>query len=276
VYFLNDYQYGEYADISGTTLFSRIPTYLYIPGEIESLTIHLTSWSAMKPFSGYTWNPYQQFQINQNINSTNLSKNILFKVTLPYIAIGGILLGLGEIVLLSVVFLLIAGFLVSLRKSLRFANLRNRLYDSRIVPLLMLSASIFLPWSFRFAQLSNPGYDGVSWISWHSLPFMLRWTSNTPVQILLSTADWWYSSWTFAILFFIPLCYGFLSLASMESEEFNKTFALALLLPCLVALSGFNYATLHLEIVFLGPILALAAFPVWLLILGFRKIGIIT
>ena len=278
VYFLNDYQYSESADISGSTLYSRIPTYLYIPGEIESLTIYLATWSSMEPFEGYSWASNQQFVINQelNINSTNLSKNLLFKVNLPLISLGGMLLGLGEIVLISVVFLLIVGFLVSLRRSLRYANLRHRLYDSRIVPLLMLSASIVVPWGVRFGQVSTPGYDSVSWISWHSCQFMIRWTSNTPVQLLVSTADWWYASWAFTFLFFIPLSYGFLSLASVESEKFNKTFALALLLPCLIALSGFNYAALNLETISLGPILVLAAFPVWLLRIGLRKLGFMT
>ncbi|TET09030.1 MAG: hypothetical protein E3J86_09220 [Candidatus Thorarchaeota archaeon] len=276
--FVDDFQYSESTEISGSTVYSQIPDYLYIPGEIESLSIWLSTWSYLDPQGGYGWVPFEQFRIEEDITigSNNRSRNLQFSVTLPYTTIGGVLFGLGEFVILTVILLLVVGFLISLRRTLRYSDIRHRLSDSRILPLIMLSAGVFLPWSIQLAQTTNSGYDGVSWFSWFSMPFMIRWSDSTAIQMLLSTPDWWYASLSFTMFLFIPLCYGYLSLVSIESDKFNKTFALALLLPYLVVLAYFNQPALNLGTISLGPIVAMAALPVWLLTLGLRKLGITT
>jgi hypothetical protein len=232
----------------------------------------------MEPGDGYGWNPTEQFRIDEDIiiGSSDQSRNVLFSVTLPYLPIGGLLFGLGEFAILTTVILLLAGFLISFRRSLRYSDLRHRFSDSRILPLLILSAGIFLPWTIQFANATNSGYDGVSWISWYSMPFMIRWSDSVSTQLLSSVPGWWNASLLFALFLYIPLFYGYLSLASFEPEKFNKTFCLALILPYLVVLACFNSLRFNLGTISLGPIFVLAALPVWLLRLGLRKLGVTT
>ncbi|MHA1137165.1 MAG: hypothetical protein ACTSSE_11835 [Candidatus Thorarchaeota archaeon] len=272
---MNNYQYSGSTDIIGSTFNSNIPGYLYIPGEIESLSIRMSTWSSMRPRRGYGWTPIQHFEINQDITCSfeDNSRNVQLSVNLPLVTIGGALFGLGEIVVLAVVVLLVIGFIISMRRTLRYSGLRNRLLDSRILPILMLSASIFLPWSMQLAQCANYCVESISSISWFSMPFMIRWSDNTAIQLLVSVEDWWYVPWIFILFFFIPLSYAYLSLSSIETEEFSRTFALALFLPYFVVLSGFNFSVITIKTIALGPIVALAAFPVWLLRLGLRKLG---
>ncbi len=274
----NDYWYAHSAKIIGSTLYSDIPDFLYVPGTIDSLTISIWIWSPLSPRRGWGWGPSDRFRIlkETTFGLNNNSMNLLLSVTLPYTAIGGVLFGIGELVILTFIALLVAGFIISMRTALRYSDLRNRLSDSRILPLLMLSASIFLPWSMQFAQSVGPGFDGVSWISWFSMPFMIRWTDTTAIQLLLSVPDWWYATLISTIFLFIPLFYGYLSLSSTETKQFNRTFALALFLPYLVVLSAFNFSAINLDTISIGPIVALAALPVWLLRLGLRKLKITT
>ncbi len=278
LHFAGDYQYSESTEIAGSTVYSQIPDYLYIPGEIESLSIWISTWSSMEPRNGHGWVPFEQFRIDEEITigSTNRSRNLLFSVTLPYTTIGGVLFGLGEFVILSVIILLVVGFLVSVRRTLRYSDLRHRLSDSRILPLLMLSAGVFLPWTIQLAQTTNSGYDGVSWLSWYSMPFMIRWSDSSAIQVLLSRPDWWYQTLISIIFLFIPLFYGYLSLSSTETKQFNRTFALALFLPYFIVLSAFYFSALNSFTISIGPIVALAALPVWLLRLGLRKLKITT
>ncbi|TFG31502.1 hypothetical protein EU528_06090 [Candidatus Thorarchaeota archaeon] len=276
--FVNYFQYYASTEIVGLTIFSQIPDYLYIPGEIESLSIWISTWSSMEPQGGYDWTPNQQFRIEEEItiDTDNRSRNLLLSVTLPYLTIGGFLFGLGEFVFLFVVILLLVGFLISFRRTLRYSDLRHRLLDSRILPLFMLSAGVFLPWTIQLVQSTNSGYDGVSWISWYSMPFMIRWSDSVSTQILSSVPGWLNATMVFTLFLFIPLCYGYLSLASLETEKFNKAFALAMFLPYLVVLAGFNFLRFDLGTISLGPIFVLAALPVWLLRLGLRKAGLTT
>ena len=274
----NDFSYGHSADITGSTLYSDIPDYLYIPGTIDSLTISIWIWSPLSPRRGWGWGISDSFRIlkETTFGLNNNSMNLLLSVTLPYTAIGGVLFGIGELVILTFIVLLVAGFIISMRTALRYSDLRNRLSDSRILPLLMLSASIFLPWSMQFAQSVGSGFDGVSWISWFSMPFMIRWSDTTAIQLFLSVPDWWIATLYSTIFLIIPLFYGYLSLSSTETEELDRTFGIALFLPYLVVLAGFNFSAITLETLSLGPIVALAALPVWLLRLGLRRLKITT
>ncbi|MBE0525604.1 MAG: hypothetical protein IH631_01590, partial [Candidatus Thorarchaeota archaeon] len=276
--FADEYQYIEPTEIFGSTVYSQFPDHLYIPGEIDSLSIWIYTWSSLDPREGGGWIPYGQFLIEEDIiiGSNNKSRNLIFSIALPYIALGGALFGLGEFVILAVIVLLVIGFIISLRRVLRYSDIRHRLSDSRILPLFLLSAGVFLPWSIQLAQTTNSGYDGVSWLSWFSMPFMIRWSDSTAIQLLMSTPDWWSVTWSFTLFLFIPLCYGYISLASIENERFNKTFALSLILPYYVVLSGFNFSAISLGTISLGPMFALAALPVWLLRLGLRKLQITT
>jgi len=278
LFFLGDYQYSGFSDIVGSTVYSQVPDYLYIPGEVESLSISITTWSSMQLGLERGWRQNEYFHIDKDITFSlnNNSMNLQLSVSFPYIVIGGALFGLGEFIVLAVIVLLVIGFIISMRRALRYSDLRNRLSDSRLLPLLMLSMSIFLPWSTQFAKYANPGFEGISTISWFSVPFMIRWSDKTALQLLLSTQDWWYVTWIFTLFFFLPLSYAYLSLSSPETEEFNRTFALVLLLPYLAVLFGFNFSVINLETISLGPIVALAALPVWLLRLGLRKLKITT
>ncbi|TFH06326.1 MAG: hypothetical protein E4H14_11050 [Candidatus Thorarchaeota archaeon] len=276
--FADEYQYIEPTEIFGSTVYSQFPDHLYIPGEIDSLSIWIYTWSSLDPREGGGWIPYGQFLIEEDIiiGSNNKSRNLIFSIALPYIALGGALFGLGEFVILAVIVLLVIGFIISLRRVLRYSDIRHRLSDSRILPLFLLSAGVFLPWSIQLAQTTNSGYDGVSWLSWFSMPFMIRWSDSTAIQLLMSTRDWWSVTLSFTLFLFIPLCYGYISLASIENERFNKTFALSLILPYYVVLSGFNFSAISLGTISLGPMFVLAALPVWLLRLGLRKLQITT
>jgi len=278
IYFNDDYRYILSTDIIGSTLYYNIPDFLYIPGEISALSIRMSTWSSLRPRTGWGWTPSEQFRIEEDITYSmdNDSRNLQLHVTLPYTVVGNALIGLGEYVVLAAVVLLVVGFIISLRRTLSYSDLRNRLSDSRVLPLLMLSASVFLPWSLQFAEPASSGFDGVSWVSWFSMPFMIRWSDSTAIQLLLSVPDWVYVTWISILFLFIPLFYGYLSLSSVETEVFNKTFALALFLPYLVVLSGFNFSAISLETISLGPIIALAALPVWLLRLGLRRLGLTT
>jgi hypothetical protein len=268
--------YGESITIVGSTAYPQIPNYLYIPGVVDTLSIRVTTWSSVRPRLG--WSETERFQIEEDItyNMSNNSRNLLIRITLPYLSIGEGIFGLGSFFILSLVVLLVAGFVVSMRRSLRDYIPRNRLSDSRILPLVMLSVSVFLPWSMQIAQSSNPGFDAVSWISWFPMPLMIQWSNNTGLELLLSSSDWQLATFYSTIFLFIPLFYGYLSLASQEEERFNRFFALALLLPYLGVLSAFNLSVITISTLSIGPIVALAALPVWLLRLVLRRLKITT
>ncbi len=278
IYFVDEHQYSLSTEIVGSTLYSRMPEYLYIPGNIESITIRMSTWSVFRPQRGWSVVPIQNFQIIEEatFGANNNSMNLQFRVNLPYTTIGGVLFGLGEFVILTSIIFLIVGFIISLRRVLRHSDLRNRLSDSRILPLIMLSVSIFLPWSMQLATAASSSYDGVYWISWFSIPFMIRWSDSTAIQLLVAIPDWWYASLISIFLLFIPLFYGYLSLSSPEKETFDRTFALVLFLPILVVLAGFNHLPISVDTISIGPIVAIAALPVWLLRLALRKLRITT
>ena len=278
IFFMDEYQYSLSTEIVGSTLYSRMPEHLYIPGIIESITIRMSTWSVFRPQRGWSVVPIQNFQIikEATFDMNNNSMNLQFRVNLPYTAIGGMLFGLGEFVILTSIIFLIIGFIISLRRLLRYSDLRNRLSDSRILPLIMLSVSIFLPWSMQLATVASSSYDGVYWISWFSIPFMIRWSDSTAIQLLLAVPDWWYASLISIFLLFIPLFYGYQSLSSPETETFDRTFALALFLPILVVLANANHLPIYVSTLSIGPIIAIAALPVWLLRLVFRKLRITT
>ena len=278
IFFLDYFQYGESTEIVGSTVYTLSPDYLYIPGEINSFSIWMNTWSWTDSRTGWGSRTTEQFHIQKDITytMTNNSMNLLVSVTLPYAPIGNALFGLGTFVIFSLVVLLIAGFVISIHRYLQYTNLRNRLSDSRILPLILLSASVFLPWSIQIAKSSTLGFDALSWVSWFSMPFMIRWSDSTGIELLVSASDWWPATVYSTIFLFIPLFYGYLSLSSIEPEEFNQQFGLALFLPYLHVLAGFNFSVLTLETISLGPLVAIAALPVWLLRLGLRRLKITT
>ena len=276
VFFMEDYPYSLYHHIVGSTLDFSIPDYIYIPGGSGSLSIWLTTWSPFSPILGWYWRPTQGFQINAQtcLDLDNSTTNLRLNVALPYVTIGGIVLGLGDFVLLIVVGCLLIGAAVTLHRALRYSELRHRLSDSRLIPIVLLGLSVFLPWSMQLVKVTNSIYDGVYWISWFSEPFMIRWTDSTSLQILCATPDWWTATVISTFFLFIPLFSACLSLSKPEKEEFDRVFALALFLPYLVIKVGFDLFVLTLDTISIGPLLVLAALPVWLVRIALRRIGI--
>ena len=236
----------------------------------------MSTWSALDPIRSWDVQSIGQFTIEKYLafGSNNNTKNIVVSVTLPLTAIGNLLIGLGEGVAFSLIALLIVGFIISMRRALKNSKIRHRLSDSRIVPLLLLSVSILVPWSVQHVPNVESGFDGLSWISWYPTPLMVRWADSTAMQVLVSVPDWWTATLTSAVFLFIPLFYGYLSMSSPESSDFDKTFALVLFLPYLVVLSAFNLSAISVDTISIGPILALLALPVWLIRVMFRRVGI--
>ncbi len=278
IYINDDYRYTHSTDIIGSTVYSDIPDYFYIPGNIDSLTVSIWFWTSFSPRRGWGFPSTPNFQIikEATFGMNNNSMNLQLGVHLPYAPIGGFLLGLGESIILISIGFLIIGFIISLRRVLRNSDLRNRLSDSRILPLLMLSAGVFLPWSMQLSTAASSSYDGVYWISWFSIPFMIRWSDSTAIQLLVAVPDWLYASLISTFLLFIPLFYGYLSLSSPETENFDKAFALALFLPILIVLANVNHIPISVATIAIGPIVVIAALPVWLLRLALRKLRITT
>jgi len=276
ILFLEDYQYSFSQKIVGSTLYDSLLDYFYIPGGVGSLNIWLNTWSPFSPRLGWYWRPTQGFQINAQtyLDTSNSSTNLRLNVAFPYVTIGNIILGLGDFILLIVEGSLLIGFAVNLHRALRYSELRHRLSDSRLIPIVLLGLSVFLPWSTQLVSVTNPIYSDVYWISWFSMPFMIQWTDTTSIQILCATADWWNATVISTFFLFIPLFYMCMSLSSHEKEGFDRAFALALLLPYLVVKVGFDLSVLTLDTISIGPLLVLAALPVWLVRIALRRIGI--
>jgi len=276
IFFSNDYQYGDDTTIYGSTVYSQFPSHLYLPRNIDSLSFRIYTWSALDPIR--SWDIYSrgQFTIENYLSfgSNNNTKNIVVSVNLPLTAIGNLLVGLGEGVTFSLIALLIAGFIISMRRALKSSKIRHRLSDSRIAPLLLLSVSIFLPWSIQHIPNAESGFEGLSWISWYPTPFMVRWADSTAMQVLVAVPDWWTATLTSTMFLFIPLFYGYLSMSSPETNGFDKTFAFVLFLPYLAVLSAFNLSVISVDTICIGPILTLLALPVWLMRVLFRRVRI--
>jgi hypothetical protein len=276
IFFQEDFSYSIPQEIFGSTLFTPILDSFYIPGGVGTFRIYLNTWSALSPEMGWAWSPSQWLHISAEtyLDDTNSSRNLQLSVVLPYMTASYTVLGPGDVVLFAVEGLLLLGFVMSMNRSLRHSDLRHRLTDSRLLPIVLLGLGIVLPWSVQLASFPNSSYDVVYWISWFSMPFMIRWTDSTPMQVLCSIADWWNASLFSTFLLFVPLFYACLSLASPETEGFDRTFALALFLPYLIVLNGFNHAVLSLDTISIGPLLILAALPIWLVRIVLRKLGV--
>ena len=278
LFFFDNYQFSESARIMGSTYYSEVPEFLYIPGSVDYFTISLSTWSTLHPQRGWGWTPNDHLEISEQvtISAANQSANLILRAEFPYEAIGGAYVGLGDTIFLIFTVLLVAGFVVSIRRVLANTNLRDRLSDSRILPLIMLNVGILLPWSVQLTGPAISSYQAVSWMSWFTIPIMLRWTDSSLMQFFIATPNWWNSILISIVFLLIPLYYGYLSLASEETEEFNRRFALALILPYIAVWSGFSSSAFPLSTIWVGPILILAALPVWLVSYGFRRYGIIT
>jgi hypothetical protein len=280
IYFMGEYLYSVQQSIIGSTLFSSFPSYsssilpyYYIPGGQGSLFVYLSTWSAFSPTLGWGG---RDFHISTEtfLDATNSSRNLQLSIVFPYVSVGNAVIGLGDLTLFAVEAMLLVGFAISMHRSLRHSDLRHRLADSRLLPIVLLGLGIILPWSTQLMSYQNHGYDVVYWISWFSMPLMILWTSGTPIQVLCSTADWWNASLLSTFFLFVPLFYMCLSLTSPETESFDRGFALALFLPYLVVLNGFNLAVLSLNSISIGPILVLAALPIWLVRIALRRLGV--
>ncbi|MFW9960006.1 MAG: hypothetical protein ACFFDV_03250 [Candidatus Thorarchaeota archaeon] len=276
ILFMEHYQYSLSQNIIGFTLYDSLPDYFYIPGGVGSLYIWLNTWSPFNPRWGWDWRPTQGFQINAQtyLDMSNSSTNLKLNIVLPFATIGNVVLGLGDFLLLIVEGYLFIGAAVTLHRALRYSELRHRLSDSRLIPIVLLGLSVFLPWSMQLVTFSSPPYDGVYWISWFSMPFMIRWTDSTAIQIICATADWWNATLISTFFLFIPLFLTCLSLSSPEKEGFDRAFALVLFLPYLVVKVGFDLSVLTLDTISIGPLLVLAALPVWLVRIALRRFGI--
>ena len=276
IHYMEDYQYPILLDIIGSTLYAPILDYFYIPGGIDSLRIEMDTWSPFSPRLGWYWQPTQVFSISvvTNLDVSNSSRNLRLSIVLPYITLGDAVLGLGDLVLLAVEGLLLVGFAITLHRMLRYSDLRHRLSDSRLLPIVLLGLGIFLPWSTQLPISPGSSYASVHWISWFSMPFMIRWTDSTAIQLLCATPDWWNASLISTFLLFVPLFYACFSLQSLETGGFDRKFAFALFLPYLVVLSGFYFSVLSPDTISIGPPLTIAALPVWLARIALRRLGI--
>jgi hypothetical protein len=276
IFFQEDYPYSISYDVVGSTSYAPIPYQLYIPGGLGALSIYLDTWSAFSPRLGWALSLSMGFHIvtETYLDVSNSSRNLQLSVVLPYITIGNAVLGLGDFVLLAVIGMLLVGFAISMHRSLCHSDLRHRLTDSRLLPIALLGLGIVLPWSAQLVSYPNSTYDVVYWISWFSMPLMIRWTDSISVQILCSTADWWNASLLSTFLLFVPLFYACLSLSSPEAEGFDRGFALTLFLPYIIVLYGFNLAVMNMNTISIGPLLVIAALPIWLVRIALRRVGV--
>jgi hypothetical protein len=289
----SDYWYlSEYsisADITGSTLYvnsqnyyyrstvhTEYPRFVYLPGIDGQLYLSVSVWHSLSPWTGLYASPALSYcldedkQIKLNSSSTTIDINIDF----GFVTIGNLASGLGEFLLIFSDVILVIGFAITLRREFRQSDLRHRLSDSRLLPIILLIASVFLPWSMQWNSIDGSSFDGVYWILWFSRPFMIRWTDGTAIQVLSAVADWWYASLISTVFLILPIFYSCYSLSSPEGNRFDRKFALVLLMPYMVVLSGFSYSVLQLTTISVGPLLAMAALPVWLVRIALRKIGI--
>jgi len=276
IYYMGGYRYEILPDIVGSTLYTPIPDYFYIPGGVDSLRVEMDTWSPFSP--RWSWYRYQAlgsyFHIETNPDVSISSRNHRLSVVLPYVTIGDAVLGLGDFLLLALGGLLLIKLGVTLHRVLRHSDLRHRLSDSRLLPIVLLGLGVFLPWSKQLLISPSSSYVNVYWISWFSMPIMIRWTDRTAIQLLYSTPDWWIASLISIFLLFVPVFYACLSLSSPETGAFDRRFALALFLPYLVVLSGFSFSVLSPDTISFGPLLIVAALPVWLMRIALRRLGL--
>ena len=276
IYFNQNYQYSFSSDILGSTLSDYYLTSFYIPGDVDSITVTVDTWSAFSPRISWSWRETQHFEVRTDISldANSSSRNLNLNIVFPYLVIGNMLLGTGDILLFAIEGILIIWFVVILKRELRRLGRRLNISDSRMFPVILLLLGVFLPWSMQLQTYSSSSYDVVYWISWFSKPFMIRWTDSTSLQLLCSTSDWWYSSLISTFLLFLPLIYVCLTIVQPEKETLDRTFAFALLLPYLVVYTAFIFGVVTLETISIGPLLILAALPVYLIRIAFRRVGL--
>jgi hypothetical protein len=268
-------EYSRYFYL-GSTLYTEYPESFYLPGIDSRLYLSISFWHSLSPWTGQYPSYAQSYDIYEvdQINMNSTSMNIDVSVTFSFVTIGNMVLGLGEFLLMTTDVILIAWSVITIRRELRHSDLRHRLSDSRLLPILLLIASVFLPWSIQWNSTAGPGYDGVYWVLWFSTPLMIRWTDGTAIQVLSALSGWWYASLISTNFLILPIFYSCFSLSSPEGNRFNRKFAVALLMPYMVVLSGFYYSVLDITTISVGPLLAIAALPVWLLRLALRRLGI--
>ncbi|MHA3961991.1 MAG: hypothetical protein AM325_000510 [Candidatus Thorarchaeota archaeon SMTZ1-45] len=267
VRFMDEQIYYLTPNIIGSTLEIPFPEFLYIPGGTGTLTIRYYSWSPYEPLSGQTFNPDTSSRIETTviIDETNSSRNLMFRVILPYLPVFGVALGAGEIILLSMVIVLLCLSFIAFRRVFRYSNLRHRLNDTRLIPVLLLTTSLFVPWHIQMGPYLDTLYIGVEWVVWWATPLMVRWYDGLSGQVLVASHPWIDTFFHSTLFLLIPIIYGWFVIARPEGEKLERGFILSLLLPYLVVLSALDYASATGSVPSVGLVLVMIAFPVWVI-----------
>jgi hypothetical protein len=272
VYFVHMPLYWISSDLAGSTLGNPFPEFLYIPAGTGELEVSI-SWAPL--FHGL---PIQieTTGIRITIDETNSFRNLMVHVRLPYVSVLGLALGVFEIAMLIMASILFCSSVIAFRRVFRYSNLRHRLNDTRLIPVVLLTTSVFVPWLMQVDQYPDTLFVGGKWVIWWATPFVVRWFDGLSGQLLVASQSWWEISFHSAIFLIVPVIYGWLVLARPEGEKLQRGFVLSLLLPYLVVLSALDYASATGSQLSVGLILVAIAFPIWVILYMLKRFGILS
>ncbi len=249
-------------------------TALYIPHFSDHLEIIL-----LNPFSPVA--PYSPSQAiwPERIEAraflaegTNSAYNLRFKVVLPAVTVLGVMLGLGDVVLLSLVGYCFVVIALLVWKMIGTRRLHDVVVDSRFPPILLLVLSIFVPWMTYFddrGYLIAVGQFGLpspaTYVIWSVIPLGLVWKESYAAQFF-EPIEWTWLTLVSLITFIIPLLFAISRLGLYEEEEegARRDFALLMALPYILVIVAAIIAYNHEAVISLGAVLAMMALPVWL------------
>ncbi|MFW9795768.1 MAG: hypothetical protein ACFFE2_01910 [Candidatus Thorarchaeota archaeon] len=276
--FMEERIYNFEQFILDTTLENPLPTSLFIPGGTGTLRFEYFSWSPYAPQTGTTFNPPSSSKVETiiTIDETNSSRNLMIHINHPYLSVLGVALGVGEILMLIMAIVLVCSSVFAFRGVYRYSNLRHRLNDTRLIPVTLLTISVFIPWMVKLNPYPDALYNGGGRVVWWVTPLMIRWYNGFSGQISVASNPW-FSSFVYSVTFLlIPIIYGWFVISRPESDKLERGFVISLLLPYLAVLSALDYTSSTGCQPSIGLILVLLAFPIWLVRYLFKRVGLLS
>jgi hypothetical protein len=276
VYFMNMELYWIDSELAGSTLGNPFPEFLYIPARTGELEVYV-SWAPLfhgPPEQSLDSGIRSSFRVT--IDETNSYRNLVVHITLPFVSVLGLALGVREIAMLTMAGILLCSSVIAFRRIFRYSNLRHRLNDTRLIPVVLLTTSVFVPWLMQVDQYPDTLYIGGKWVVWWATPLVVRWFDGFSGQLLVARQPSLETSFHSTIFLIVPIIYGWIVLARPEDQKLERGFVLSLLLPYLVVLSALDYAAATGSQLSLGLISAAIAFPIWVVLYALKRFGILT
>ena len=276
VYFRDWSLYWISSDLAGSTLGNPFPEFLYIPAGTGELEVSI-SWAPLfRGPSTQNTDSGIRSHIWITIDETNSYRNLVVHIRLPFVSVLGVALDVSEIAMLVLAGILLCSSVIAFRRIFRYSNLRHRLNDTRLIPVVLLTTSVFVPWLMQVDQYPDTLYIGGKWVVWWATPLVVRWFDGFSGQLLVARQLWWETSFHSTIFLIVPIIYGWIVLARPEDQKLERGFALSLLLPYLVVLSALDYAVATGSQLSLGLIFAAIAFPIWVVLYALKRFGILS